>query len=119
MTLPEDVRVLLADAFYGATYKSRKTPVDGDPRNQVIGPEHVYYGKIVGSSPAKDVYWAIGDTGYKNDPASRQDGPHIWKKIGPQPDEWQYLGDSGGEICPKVPQVVIDVWGVRCSMDNY
>lgn len=112
LPLSADLRRLLGDVYYTATKKEPKDDASGVRRDKVIGPEHVLYGKITGSSPAGDVFYAAGDTGYTDDPTSRQDGPHVWRKRGA--DGWVYLGDTGGALCGMVPRALVQVWGKAC-----
>ncbi|MBO2455676.1 hypothetical protein J4573_51980 [Actinomadura barringtoniae] len=112
LTVSSELRRLLGDVYYAATKKEAKDNASGIRRDKVIGPEQVSYGKIVGSTPAKDVFYAMGSTGYSDDPASRQDGPHVWRKRGAS---WEYLGDTGGAFCSKVPAALVKVWGKACS----
>ncbi|MFG2004335.1 hypothetical protein ACGFNU_34760 [Spirillospora sp. NPDC048911] len=112
LTVSSELRRLLGDVYYAATKKEAKDNASGIRRDKVIGPEKLSYGKISGSTPAKDVFYAMGDTGYSDDPTSRQDGPHVWRKRGAS---WEYLGDTGGAFCGKVPAALVRVWGKTCS----
>ncbi|WP_248964134.1 hypothetical protein [Sphaerisporangium perillae] len=99
LKLTETIRRRLADAYW-----RKSGNVD---RSKVDGPSSVYYGKIKGATPAKDVYWALGQIGIKGDPISYQDGPHVWRKRGK--GAWSYLGDTGG--CPdRVPRAMLKIW---------
>ncbi|MFC9969786.1 hypothetical protein ACFVH6_02660 [Spirillospora sp. NPDC127200] len=99
------VRKALGDTYFAAVRRSypRQT------RSRVVGPNQVYYGKIVGTGEAATVYWAAGETGFSDDPVSRQDGPHVWRKKGA--GAWTYLGDTGGWLCGLVPAKLLKVWG--------
>ncbi|MFC7388369.1 hypothetical protein [Sphaerisporangium rhizosphaerae] len=101
LKLTERIRTKLADAYWRAD--------SARPRNRVDGPRQVYYGKITGTTRARDVYWAIGQIGIKGDPISYQDGPHVWRKRGG--GAWKYLGDTGGCL-DKVPRAMLRVWHV-------
>ena len=72
----------------------------------IVGPTETHYGKIGG------VYYAIGEISFKDDPVSTQDGPHVWKS--PNGTDWSYEGDTGGEICGKVPRALVKAWGKPC-----
>ncbi|WP_214414264.1 hypothetical protein [Sphaerisporangium fuscum] len=96
--LTAKTRAALADAYWNHSKDYSRGKVDG--------PKHVYYGKITGTTRAKDVYWAIGDIGVKGDPISYQDGPHVWRKLGN--GGWRHMGDSGG--CPQVPKKLLRLW---------
>lgn len=109
LSVTEELRSLLGDVYHQAT---KREPADEARRDKVIGPEHVFYGKIAGSDPSQDVFYAMGETGYTDDPVSRQDGPHVWRKRGS--GAWEYLGDTGGDFCGKIPQQLVRVWGKPC-----
>jgi hypothetical protein len=113
LQVTSELRTLLGDVYYQATKEEPKDDASGIRRDKVIGPEHVFYGKIAGSDPPKDVFYAMGDTGYTDDPISRQDGPHVWRKRGN--GVWEYLGDTGGDFCGKVPQELVRVWSKSCQ----
>ncbi|WP_067483148.1 hypothetical protein [Actinomadura hibisca] len=99
------VRRALGDTYFAAVRRDHPR----ETRDRVVGPEQVYYGKIVGTSAATTVYWAAGETGFSDDPVSRQDGPHVWRKKGA--GAWTYLGDTGGWLCGVVPDRLLRVWG--------
>ncbi|MBB2913958.1 hypothetical protein FHS43_005267 [Streptosporangium becharense] len=102
LKLTAQVRKALADAYW-----RNPSSTDPFPRAKVDGPKDVHYGKITGSTPARDVYWAIGDIGIKGDPVSYQGGPHIWRKVGN--GTWKHVGDTGGCLS-KVPAKLLKVW---------
>jgi hypothetical protein len=106
-----ELRRLLGDAFYQATRREPGDGASGDRRAKVIGPEQVFYGKIAGMESSQDVFYAMGDTGYSDDPISQQDGPHVWRRRG---GGWEYLGDTGGDFCGKIPQALVRAWGKSC-----
>jgi hypothetical protein len=110
VVLTPDVLQAVGDAYYEAT---KSTVGQGRTRNMVIGPAHTYYGMIVSKNTKKNVFWVLGDTGYTGLPASQQDGPHVWRKVGRGTIGWHYLGDTGGNPCSKVPMALIKVWGVQ------
>jgi hypothetical protein len=103
------LRKTLGDKYFAVQHPYRPK----DKRSRVIGPKQVYYGEIVGATKAKTVYYAIGETGFSNDPVSQQDGPHVWRKKGK--GRWKYLSDSGGAICEVgVPRKLVKVWHLHC-----
>ncbi|MCW2879884.1 MAG: hypothetical protein JWQ95_3984 [Sphaerisporangium sp.] len=104
LKLTEMIRHKLADAFWNQYYAK----VNSDAtRDKVDGPKDVYYGKIKGTTAAKDVYWAVGFIGIKGNPVSYQDGPHVWRKR--YHGAWAYLGDTGGCLA-KVPKTLLRIW---------
>lgn len=111
LPVSEKLRTTLGDLYFKQTGSS---PGPNGPRSreQVIGPEHVFYGMISGTIRSVDTYYALGDTGYDGDRVSRQDGPHVWRKEGTGP--WTYVGDTGGG-CGGVPAKLTRLWGKACS----
>ena len=103
------VRSDLQDTYYAEIYSQ----FPKEEKSRVDGPKNVYYGKISGSVQTKDVYYAMGDIGFTDNPLSRQDGPHVWRKRGTA--AWEYLGDTGGQFCGKVPRELVQIWGKSCS----
>lgn len=103
------VRKALGDTYFAITKEGGGRPRS---RSKVIGPEQVFYGRIMDKLPAGDIYYAMGETGYSDDPISRQDGPHVWRRTGNSP--WKYLGDTGGSVCDMVPESLMQVWNQRC-----
>jgi hypothetical protein len=97
------VRNAMRDAYLK---KARETYPE-ETRANLIGPDHTYYGK------ANKVYYAIGDIGFSDNPVSRQDGPHVWRS--PNGTDWEYVGDTGGDICGSVPRSLVRVWGLSCN----
>ncbi|MCP2338329.1 hypothetical protein [Actinomadura rupiterrae] len=75
-------------------------------RGQVVGPVHVFYGKV------GDKYYAVGDVSLKGKPITAQDGPHVWERGA---TDWEYEGDTGGDLCGKVPEALVKAWGKACS----
>jgi hypothetical protein len=112
LVVTAELRTLLGDVYHQATKREPADDASGIRRDKVIGPEQVFYGKIAGTDPSQDVFYAMGDTGYTDDPVSRQDGPHVWRKRGS--GVWEYLGDTGGDFCGKVPLELVRVWGRSC-----
>jgi hypothetical protein len=103
------LRKTLGDKFFAAMHANYPK----EKRSHVIGPKPLYYGEIVGVTRAKTVYYAVGGTGFSDDPVSQQDGPHIWRKKGK--GGWKYQGDTGGAICDAgVPRKLVKVWHLPC-----
>ncbi|MES9537020.1 MULTISPECIES: hypothetical protein [unclassified Actinomadura] len=75
--------------------------------DKVDGPKDAHLGKTGG------VYYALADISLTDQPMTSQDGPHVWRSS--NGTDWEYLGDTGGNPCPKVPKSLIKVWGVTCN----
>jgi hypothetical protein len=72
----------------------------------IVGPTETHYGEIGG------VYYAIGAISFKDDPVSRQGGPHLWKS--PNGSHRSYEGDTRGAVCSKPPKALGKAWGIPC-----
>ncbi|MCO6007415.1 hypothetical protein NE236_20765 [Actinoallomurus purpureus] len=96
------VRSALRDAFLTKAMETHRK----EKQANLVGPTETHYGKVGG------VYYAIGEISFKDDPASKQDGPHVWKS--PNGTDWGYEGDTGGDVCSKVPSALAKVWGKSC-----
>lgn len=96
------VRQALGDAYFAKM--SDQYPKE--TRAKVSGPSHVFYGKI------GDKYYAAGDVGFSDNPMAGQDGPHVWDRGA---TDWEYEGDTGGALCGKVPEQLVNVWGKSCG----
>ncbi|GAA2896122.1 hypothetical protein GCM10010517_61050 [Streptosporangium fragile] len=99
LRLTAKVRAALVDTY---VYE-RKGEIT---RSKVDGPTDVYYGKITGTTRAKDVYWAVGSISTKGELITYQGGPHVWRKNGN--GAWRYVGNSGG--CPEVSRKLLRLW---------
>ncbi|GAB3990376.1 hypothetical protein GCM10029978_118100 [Actinoallomurus acanthiterrae] len=103
LTMTSSVRSGLRDAYQMSAMKKHPKL---DSAN-IVGPTNAHYGKAGG------VYYAMGDISIKNDPASKQDGPFVWKSA--NGTDWSYEGDTGGSPCGKVPAALVKVWGKSCG----
>src|SRR5689334_2902585 len=63
------VRSGLRDSYQMAQMKTHKK-LD---TSKIVGPTETHYGKAGGA------YYAIGEISIKDDPATKQDGPFVWK----------------------------------------
>ncbi|WP_157430081.1 hypothetical protein [Actinomadura oligospora] len=109
LPVPGDLSGALQDTYFAVAGK-------GDAkrkRENVMLPKHVLFGKVTGANGGVQFY-AVGDIGFKNDPVSQQDGPHVWKKDDSQ-NSWSYVGDTGGALCGKVPADLVKAWGKSCN----
>lgn len=97
------LRQSLADTYFERAALQYPT----ESRAKVAGPTNVFYGKVGNN------HYAIGNIGFSGNPVSHQDGPHVWHKVAGT--DWEYQGDTGGEICGKVPPRLVKVWGRSCG----
>ncbi|MFC5179967.1 hypothetical protein [Actinomadura harenae] len=109
LPVPEDLAGALQDTYFAAAKKNYPKGT----RANVMTPQHVLFGKVTGKNGGVEFY-AAGDIGFKNDPMSQQDGPHVWKKDDSQ-QSWAYVGDTGGALCGKVPTALVKAWGKSCN----
>ncbi len=105
----ERTKTRLADSYY----RSYAHDLACARRSKVVGPERLYYGKIV-TEGKPSVYWAVGDIRLSCNRVSAQDGPHVWRKLGAE-GRWVYKGDTGGYLCGKVPRKMLRAWKLGCS----
>ncbi|WP_433179146.1 hypothetical protein [Actinoallomurus sp. CA-150999] len=103
LPVTSSVRSALVDAYLMNAMKKHPKEKTSD----VVGPSETHYGKAGG------VYYAIGEISLKNDPATKQDGPFVWKS--PNGTDWSYEGDTGGSPCGKVPAALVKAWGKSCG----
>ncbi|MEV5574930.1 hypothetical protein AB0L06_33250 [Spirillospora sp. NPDC052269] len=109
LAVPGDLSGALQDTYFETAKKNNPKGT----RENVITPTHLLFGKVTGTNGGV-AFYAVGDIGFKNDPMSQQDGPHVWKK-GDSQQSWAYLGDTGGAICGKVPTALVKAWGKSCN----
>ncbi|MFC4910341.1 hypothetical protein [Actinomadura gamaensis] len=108
LPVPDDLHGALEDTYFASakhTYPKAK-------QENVVPPSHVLFGKVTGANGGVEFY-AAADIGFKDIPLSRQDGPHVWKKDDSQ-TAWTYAGDTGGNLCGKVPPALVQAWGKTC-----
>ncbi|GAA1570404.1 hypothetical protein GCM10009678_61460 [Actinomadura kijaniata] len=80
-------------------------------RNMVVGPKNTLFGRV---TTANGVFtYAVADMSIRGNALSTQDGPHVWRR-GADTD-WEYVGDTGGNLCGQVPQALVKVWGKSCG----
>lgn len=78
-----------------------------ETQDNLDGPNESHYGKINGK------FYFIADIGFKDNPVSLQDGPHVW--VSPNGSDWSYEGDSSGNPCElKVPAKLAKALKVPC-----
>ncbi|RFU42791.1 hypothetical protein DZF91_04555 [Actinomadura logoneensis] len=109
LPVPDDLSGALQDTYFAAAHKSYPKGTRAD----VLTPTHVLFGKITGANGGVQFY-AAGDIGFKNNPISQQDGPHVWKKDDSQ-QSWVYVSDTGGNLCGSVPKALVQAWGRSCN----
>lgn len=74
---------------------------------KVNGPNSAHVGKVKGA------YYAVADISLTDHPMTAQDGPHVWHS--PNGTDWEYVGETGGDVCGKVPNALVKVWGMPCN----
>ncbi|MGK5552886.1 hypothetical protein ACSNOI_14835 [Actinomadura kijaniata] len=80
-------------------------------RNMVVGPKNTLFGRV---TTANGVFtYAVADMSIRGNALSTQDGPHVWRR-GADTD-WEYVGETGGNLCGQVPQALVKVWGKSCG----
>lgn len=75
--------------------------------DKVNGPNNAHVGKV------KRAYYAVADISLSDHPVTAQDGPHVWHS--PNGTDWEYVGDTGGDVCGNVPRALVRAWGMPCN----
>ncbi|MCP2335109.1 hypothetical protein [Actinomadura rupiterrae] len=109
LAVPDDLRGALQDTYF----ETAKKTYPKEKQDNLLLPTHILFGKVTGANGGVEFY-AVADIGFKDNPMSRQDGPHVWKKDDSQ-TAWAYGGDTGGNLCAKVPPALVKTWGKTCS----